>query len=161
MAIYTKKYCYGFTLIEVLLVIVLLSISLGISVPYLVGSLRGNRLRTATRTLVSVCRYTRSMAIIKNSELALNFNLKTGKISLSSKTASLPDFSRNIEGVSLEYVNKTGSDVMNNESSCSVKYNSHGICTPFEVKIVDVNSNYAIIKVDALSSIRNIEYGKE
>ena len=44
----------GFTLVELLLVLVLLGVIIGISMPYFVHSIRGNRLRVAGRTLVTV-----------------------------------------------------------------------------------------------------------
>ena len=55
----------AFTLIEVLLVIVVMGIAVAIAMPSFVRSIQGQRLSTAARTLTTVARYARSMAVLK------------------------------------------------------------------------------------------------
>lgn len=149
----------SFTLIELLLVIALIGITTAIAIPFLVQSIRGHRLRTAARTTVTVARYARSMAVLKQSDLSITFNLDNGHIDLISSNTTLPSFSRVVKGVTLAYVDIQGHDSPYTEGTCTVPYYRNGICTPFSVKILDPNGNYVIVKVDALSSIRTIEYG--
>ncbi len=149
----------GFTLIELLLVISLTCIVLAIAMPSFVQSIRGHRLRTAARTMATVARYARSMAVLKQSDLSVTFNLDNGHIDMISSNTTLPRFSRVIKGVTLGYVDIEGDESPYTEGTCIVMYSQNGICNPFTVKILDRNGNYIIMKVDALSSIKMIEYG--
>ena len=151
----------GFTLIELLLVIILIAIALGISMPFLARSAHGNRLRVAARTMVTVARYARSMAVLKQTDLSINFNLDTGEIDLVSSNVTLPQFSRMVEGVRLSYIEIFGATSPYTEGTCSVPYNRNGNCKPFNIKITDKHGNYVTVKVDALSSIKGINYGKD
>ncbi|MBT3192823.1 MAG: prepilin-type N-terminal cleavage/methylation domain-containing protein [Verrucomicrobia bacterium] len=67
--------CWGFTLIELLLVIVIIAVVTAVSVPSFVKSMRGNRRRTAARTVVAAGRYARSMAVLHQRPMAITFNL--------------------------------------------------------------------------------------
>lgn len=151
----------GFTLIELLLVVVLICIMLGVSAPFFVRSIRGHRLTSAARTLVTVARYARSMTLLKQSDLVITFNLDTGHIDLVSSNTALPRFARMVNDVSLAYVDIEGSESPTTEGTCTVPYYRNGICTPFSVKIVDRTGNFVIVKVDALSSVKAIIYGTD
>ncbi len=61
----------GFTLVEILLVVVILLISMGVAVPSLVRSYRGARLRTSARTIVMASKYARSVAVLRQTQAAL------------------------------------------------------------------------------------------
>lgn len=67
----------AFTLIELLLVLAIIGTLVAVTVPSLVRSVKGNRLRTSVRTVISMGRYARSMAVLKQKELALTFDLDT------------------------------------------------------------------------------------
>lgn len=151
----------GFTLVELLMVVVIISIMLGVASPFFVRSIQGHRLSTAARTLVTVARYARSMALLKQSDLSIVFNLDTGHVELSSPDAILPQFSRVISGVSLAWVEVEGSDGPTTEGICRVPYSRTGICAPFSAKVIDRGGNYVIVKVDALSSVRTFQHGAD
>lgn len=151
----------GFTLIELLLVVVLMCVMMGISAPFFVRSIRGHRLSAAARTLVTVARYARSMAVLKQTDLIITFNLDTGHIDLVSSNSTLPRFSRVVKGVSLAYVDVEGSESPTTEGTCTIQYYQNGVCTPFSVKVIDPLGNYVIVKVDALSSVRTMTYGAD
>lgn len=153
------KSCRGFTLMELLFIVVIMSIAMAIVMPSLVRSIRGHRLRTASHTLVTVARYARSMAVLKQSALSITFNLDTGQIDLISTNTSLPRFTRVVKGVSLEYVD-IENDKRYTEGVCTVPYWRNGTCRPFSVRISDEHGNHMVVKVDALSGVRAIEYGK-
>ncbi len=150
----------AFTLIELLLVVVIIGISVGVAMPALVESIRWHRLRTASRTLVTAARYARSMAILKQCDLTISFNLDTGQVDLIAAQASLPRFTRFLEGVALEQVEPEGRAPVT-EGVCSIPYRRNGTCRPFAVKIRDIHGNYIAVKVDALSSVRTRESGKQ
>ncbi len=149
----------AFTLIELMLVVIIIGIMLGVAMPSLVETMRRHRLRTAARTLVTVARYARSMAILKQSDLSISFNLDTGQVDLVAVDTSLPRFTRILEGIALEYVEVEGTDCVTKEV-CTIPYRRNGTCRPFSVKIRDRNGNYALIKVDALSSVTTREFGR-
>ena len=151
----------SFTLVELLMVIVIISIMLGVASPFFVRSIQGHRLSTAARTLVTVARYARSMALLKQSDLVITFNLDTGHIDLASANTTLPRFSRIIQGVRLAWVEVAGSDGPTTEGTCAVPYSRTGICVPFSAKVMDRAGNYVIVKVDALSTVRTFQYGAD
>lgn len=73
----------GFTLVEMLLVIVIIAVVTAVSVPSFVKSMRGNRRRMATRTIVAAGRYARSMAVLHQRPMALTFDLETATITVA------------------------------------------------------------------------------
>ena len=78
----------GFTLLEVILVVVLIVIITGVSAPYFAGSLRGSRLRTAARSIERLCQYSHSMAIMKNEVLTLGIDTDTMELFVGTQTHS-------------------------------------------------------------------------
>ena len=61
----------GFTLIEVLVVLVMLAVLAGTVAFNMSGSLKSAKIRGASKDLVAALRYTRSQAVIKHSEQQL------------------------------------------------------------------------------------------
>jgi prepilin-type N-terminal cleavage/methylation domain-containing protein len=61
----------GFTLIELLLVVAISLIMAMVAVPYFTGSFQSTQLRTACREVVSTHKYTRSMAVLNQKQMAL------------------------------------------------------------------------------------------
>lgn len=70
----------AFTLVEILLVLAILSITTVISMPYLVRSIRGNRLRVASATVVKAGRYAHTMALLHTREMKLIFDLDAASV---------------------------------------------------------------------------------
>ena len=65
------KRTLGFTLIEVLVVLVMLATLAGVVAYNMSGSLKASKIRGASKELVSALRYTRSQAVIKHQESQL------------------------------------------------------------------------------------------
>lgn len=76
----------GFTLIEVVLVLVVIVIISGISLPYFAGTHRGTKLRTASRTIDRMSRYARSMAILREETLTMALNHETMELYLGGSS---------------------------------------------------------------------------
>lgn len=72
----------GFTLIEVILVAVVITIISGIAFPYFAGSYKGNKLRLSARTISRMARYARSMSIMREEPLTLVLNHETMEVYL-------------------------------------------------------------------------------
>ena len=137
-----------------------MGIAVAIAMPSFVRSIQGQRLSTAARTLTTVARYARSMAVLKQSDLGLTFNLANGQVDLVSSNVSLPSFSRAVNGVRLQEVTIEGADPVT-EGICSVPFLRNGVCVPFAVTIMDPNGNYVILKVDALGSVKSKVFGTQ
>ncbi len=150
----------AFTLIEILLVVVVMGIAAAIAMPSFVRSIQGQRLSTAARTLATVARYARSMAVLKQSDLSLTFNLASGQVDLASPNASMPNFARTVHGVRLQTVTIEGADPVT-EGVCSVPFMRNGVCIPFAVIIMDPNGNYVVLQVDALGSVKSKVFGAQ
>jgi prepilin-type N-terminal cleavage/methylation domain-containing protein len=73
----------GFTLVEVLLVLAILAIVTVIAMPTFVHSIRGNRLRTAARTVAMAGKYARSMALLQQREMTLTFDLDKASLTIA------------------------------------------------------------------------------
>ena len=80
----------GFTLIEVILVVVISLILLGVSLPHFAHTYKGSKLRSATRTVTRMARYARSMAIMRETTMSIVLNHETMEIYLggSSQTST-------------------------------------------------------------------------
>ena len=78
----------GFTLLEVVMVMVLLLILSSISVPYFAGTFRGTKLRSAARTIERMSRYGRSMAILREETLTMVLNHETMELFLGAATST-------------------------------------------------------------------------
>jgi len=72
----------GFTLMEVILVLVIVVIISAVSLPYFAGSYKGTKLRTASRTMNRMAKYARSMAIMRETTMTIVLNPETMEIFL-------------------------------------------------------------------------------
>ena len=75
----------GFTLVEVILVVVISLILMGISLPYFSHAYKGTKLRIAARTVSRMARYARSMAIMRETTMTLVLNEETMEIYLGGE----------------------------------------------------------------------------
>jgi prepilin-type N-terminal cleavage/methylation domain-containing protein len=74
----------GFTLIEVILVVVISLILMGVSLPYFAHAYKGSKLRAAARTVNRMTRYARGMAIMREKTMTVALNHNTMEIYLGS-----------------------------------------------------------------------------
>src|SRR5260370_14892040 len=65
----------GFTLVEMLVVIVIPALATAIAMPILASPLDGVRLQATARDLINALRLTRAMAIARNAEVALTIDV--------------------------------------------------------------------------------------
>ncbi|MCX7552633.1 GspH/FimT family protein [Marinicella sp. S1101] len=65
----------GFTLIEVLVVLVMLAVLAGTVAFNMSGSLKASKIRGASKDLVAALRYTRSQAVVKHEQQRLMINV--------------------------------------------------------------------------------------
>lgn len=66
----------GFSLIEILVVMVFIAVMAGIVSSSMTKSLKNTKLRAASKNLVSALRYTRGQAVVKHEEKTMTFNVE-------------------------------------------------------------------------------------
>jgi general secretion pathway protein H len=69
------RHTRGFTLIEVIVVLVMLAVLAGTLAFNMSGALKSSQIRGASKELVTALRYTRSQAVIKHQEQQLTLNV--------------------------------------------------------------------------------------
>lgn len=148
----------GFTLLEILLVLIVVSIAFGIAVPFFLRSFQGHRLRAASRAMTMAAKYAKSMAVLKQCNLVLRFDLDAGKVDVVSSDTALPGFSRSIEGVALAWVQRDGQEPANDGTS-EIAFFSNGTCQPFSLCIRDPSGSAVEIKIDPVGDVRS--YNRE
>jgi prepilin-type N-terminal cleavage/methylation domain-containing protein len=82
------KSCRAFTLVEVILVVVIIGVLAGITVPFVGSGLKGSRLKISGRLVRGMHNHARSMAILKNEQYSVVINRETMEIYLGSAEAS-------------------------------------------------------------------------
>ncbi len=92
LARFQRRSTRAFTLVEMILVLTIIGVVVAVTMPSLVRSIKGNRLRTASRTVVTAGRYARSMAVMKQCGEVVTFDLDKGIISVAqSERSANPD----------------------------------------------------------------------
>ncbi len=76
----------GFTLIEILVVLVLMSLIAGISTVFFAGSLPKARQRASAREIVSTIKYARTLAASTHERQVVTFDLDAGKYGIKGRT---------------------------------------------------------------------------
>lgn len=72
----------GFTLIEVLVVVVIAALVTGIALPGFVRSMRGAELRAASRTILMSHKYARSTAVLRQTSMAMLLDSEAGVVEI-------------------------------------------------------------------------------
>lgn len=70
------------------MVCAIIAVATAVTLPFMVRSIQGNRLRNAARTVVKAGRYARSMAILKQRRMALSLDLAAGRVTVLDLDAS-------------------------------------------------------------------------
>lgn len=86
-----KKNRVGFTLIEVLLVVLLLGILLGIATPRMASSFSGMQLSTGSKDMIALARYAWQRAVLDEICYRINFDKANGKYWLTYQKELLTD----------------------------------------------------------------------
>lgn len=73
----------AFTLVEMLLVLAIMGIITAITIPRLGGVLKGSRLKSASRAVIRLGRYARSMAVLHQVPTVVVFDMDCGEIAVT------------------------------------------------------------------------------
>ena len=124
-----KKSQTGFTLLELIVVMVMIAVIAGFFSSGMMKSLKKAKLRAVSKDLVSAIRYTRGQAVVKHEQKTITFNVenKTYKAP-RKKTVEIPE--------EIEMFVYTAESEIPDESSGSIRFFSDGSSTGGWVKLV-------------------------
>jgi len=150
----------GFTLIEILLVVVIILIAAGVAVPKLKGSFKSTQMTDASRSTIRIARYARSLAILKQETYTLRF--ETNRLVLVCGTnSSTPEASRKLpEDIKISSFENL-SDDKNSDGTRSVQFYSVGMNDGFKVTLSMDEDHRATITCNPISGkITVVEEGR-
>lgn len=130
----------AFTLIELLLVIVVISILAGISVPKFRKTFRDIQLASSTHTLVSLMRYAQERSIIEGVSFKIQFDRSTNTYLLLKETEP---FSNKFEREKGRYrkMNRIPLDILFKASEKEIVFFPDGRATSVEITLENKNKN--------------------
>lgn len=123
----------GFTLIEVMLVVVIILIAAGIAVPKFKGTFKSTQMTDATRSTVRIARYARSLAILKQEPCTLNF--ESNRLALVCGTNSAnPEAARKLpEDITIASFENLADETGDSAGGRSVRFYPAGMNDGFKV----------------------------
>ncbi|QHI70454.1 type II secretion system protein [Tichowtungia aerotolerans] len=142
----------GFTLIEVMLVVVIILIAAGMAVPMLSGSSDAAQMRDAVRSTIRLSRYARSMAILNQADCTLSFS--TNRITLAGTEGTLAErrISDKITIADFENLAKEDRrDTDEDEEGKKVIFYPTGMNDGFEVTLEDEDGRSHTIKCNPIT----------
>lgn len=150
----------GFTLIEVMLVVVIVLIAAGVAIPKLKGTFKSTQMTDATRSTVRIARYARSLAILKQDTCTLRF--ETNRLVLVCGTNSAtPEASRKLpEDVQASSFENLAEDKIS-DGTRSVQFYSAGMNDGFKVTLSTDEDHRATVVCNPISGkITVVEEGR-
>jgi len=124
----------GFTLIEIMLVVVIMLIVAGVAVPMFSGTSGATQMTDAVRSTIRTARYARSMAILNQADCTLTFT--TNRISLTGSEGAMVDKRISDKIQMTEFENLTD-DESDDGGSNTVLFYSSGMNDGFELTLSD------------------------
>ena len=124
----------GFTLIEVMLVVVIILIAISVAVPNLSGTSDTARMRDAVRSTIRVARYARSMSILNQADCTLTF--ATNRITLASPDGTLAN-RRISEQIKFSNFKNLATESDSETAGRTVLFYSSGMNEGFEITLAD------------------------
>jgi len=141
----------GFTLIEILLVVVIILIAAGVVVPKFKGTFKSAQMTDAVRSTVRMARYARSLAILKQEACTLNF--ETNRLTLVCGTNSTaPEASRRLpEDIKISsFENNLGADRSSTENR-TIHFYPAGMNDGFKVTFSADNDRRSTVVCNPIS----------
>jgi len=134
---FIKKPQSGFTLIEVIVVMVMIAVLAGFVATGMSSSLKKAKIRAVSKNLVSALRYTRGQAVVKHEEKTITFNVKEKTYKAPrKKTVNIPD--------EIDINVFTADSEVADETTGSIRFFSDGSSTGGWVKLTHKNKIWKI-----------------
>lgn len=140
--LHPSPFSCGFTLIEILLVLVIILIAAGVSVPLFRGTFQSTQMTDAVRSTVRMARYARSIAVIRQDVCTLCFKESLLTLSCGSGgTNSIePEISRRLPGdIRISHFENLAGTDEKREDSHTVRYYPTGMNDGFKLTLGDAN----------------------
>ncbi len=127
----------GFTLIEVIVVMVMIAVLAGMVASGMTDSLRKSKIRAVSKNLVSAMRYTRGQAVVKHEQKTISFNVKDKTYQAPrKKVVHIPD--------EIDINVYTADSEVADETTGSIRFFSDGSSTGGWVKLTHKNKIWKI-----------------
>ena len=133
----SSKGVRGFTLIELLVVIAIVSITLGLVTPVFRKTFSDIQLKTCVQDMVSLIRYAKEHAIVKNTTLRFNLDTKEGSYWLTKKEQDKDVFRRLSGNLGRRYISPSGLQIETKENY--IDFYPDGELTQAEIRITNPN----------------------
>lgn len=141
----------GFTLIEVMLVVVIILIAAGVVVPKFKGSFKSTQMTDATRSTVRIARYARSLSILKQETCTLRFE-DTRMVLVCGTNSTTPEAFRKLpEDIKISaFENLAGTD-RDSAGNRAVQFYPAGMNDGFTVTLSTDNDRRATVVCNPIS----------
>ena len=175
----------GFTLIEILLVVVIILISMGVALPYFMSSFRGAKLRMSVRTIMMASRYARATAVLQQMDTAILFDKALGTIEVVGIKGTVEEDRFLDESAPVDMDGEADSENDYDVSTLlqksleedveivdlisdgnleevdgiyALNYYANGMCDQYSITLRDDNDTTVTIEIDPLSAKAKMEY---
>lgn len=151
----------GFTLIEVMLVVVIILIAAGVVVPKFKGTFKSTQMTDATRSTVRIARYARSLAILQQEACTLRFETNRMTLVRGTNTAS-PEASRKLpEDIKISSFENLADENRHASEGRAVKFYPAGMNDGFKVTYSTDNDRRATVVCNPISGkVTVVEEGR-
>jgi type II secretion system protein H len=155
------SFASGFTLIEVMLVVVIILIAAGVVVPKFKGSFKSTQMTDATRSTVRIARYARSLSILKQETCTLRFETNRLALTCGTNSATPEAFRKLPEDVQISsFENLAGTD-RDSAGNRAVHFYPAGMNDGFKVTLSTDSDRRATVVCNPISGkITVVEEGR-
>jgi len=149
----------GFTLLEVIVVLVFIGLIAGLTTPFLMSTLERVKLQTETRKINSALRFARSEAITRKTMFTFNGDIETRQYWISAKETERPSTTRTLApGYMMAYF--TSEERTIDEGRFAIKFFPRGNSSGGAIQVTKLTSDksdtaYEII-IDAITGTSRI-----
>jgi len=153
----TGGYSGGFTLIELMVVLVLLGVLLAVAFPSIGGGMATVKLKTSSREIAATLRLARSKAIREQQVYLVGFDLTKNQMELSSENLKYQKFFSLAEGISIEKVTPLKAKADWNQQRYYYFFTPNGMTESFEVVLRNERGRAIKVVQNSLTGSPRIE----
>jgi prepilin-type N-terminal cleavage/methylation domain-containing protein len=156
--IHRSSFSRGFTLIEILLVVVIILIATTIAVPRFSGTLKSTQMTSAVRSTIRTARYARSIAILKQDICTLQFKGQQLTLSCGGTNSVEPQISRKLpDDIKISAFENLAEQDRSPSADRIVRYYPTGMNDGFELTLSDGGTRRSTITCNPISGKTTVE----
>ena len=153
--VHPSSFSQGFTLIEIMLVVVIILIATAVATPVFRGTFKSTQMTDAVRSTVRMARFARSLSILKQSDCTLKF--EENRMILTCADSNEPKTERRFSA-DIQISNFEISTEKNTAADARVvHYYSNGMNDGFELTLSDDKGRRRIIECHPISGKVTVE----